>query len=156
MNPPEPVVPDGPLVVGVDGDDRARDAISLGQQLAIGLAGEVEAVYIHALEELEAALMTGTRLQEVEQAIAEDGTAKLSKARALAAEMGAEAVQMLQAATPSEGLHTKLTESDASIVVIGSSSRSGLGKVLPGGTAQRLLSASPVSVAVAPNGYAGS
>jgi nucleotide-binding universal stress UspA family protein len=40
--------------------------------------------------------------------------------------------------------------------VLGSSNRSVLGRVLPGGTADRLLSGSPVPVAVAPHGYADS
>ena len=54
-----------------------------------------------------------------------------------------------------EGLHHQAVESNAALVVIGSSSRSGLGRLLPGGTAERLLSGSPVPVAVAPEGYAG-
>jgi nucleotide-binding universal stress UspA family protein len=153
MSPPAAVVPDGPLIVGVDAADRARDAIALSQQLAPGLPGEIEAVYIHTLEGLSD-LMGGRRLQEVERSVAEDGAAKLSEVRTLAAQMGIEEVQMRQAATPAEGLYAQLVESEASIVVIGSSERSGLGKLLPGGTAERLLSASPVAVAVAPNGYA--
>jgi nucleotide-binding universal stress UspA family protein len=147
------VVPDGPLIVGVDGADRARDAIALGQQLAIDLPGGIEAVYIHTLEGLDD-LMTGKRPHEFEQLVAEDEAAKLSEVRTLVAPMGIEEVQVRRAATPSEGLYAQVAESKASIVVIGSSERSGLGKLLPGGTAERLLSASPVAVAVAPNGYA--
>lgn len=147
------VVPDGPLIVGVDGADRARDAIALGRQLAIGLPGGIEVVYIHPLEELDA-LMTGRRLQEVEKLVAEDGESKLAEVRALASGMEIDEVRMRRAASPAEGLHAEMVESDASIVVIGSSKRSGLGKLLPGGTAERLFSASPAAVAIAPSGYA--
>jgi nucleotide-binding universal stress UspA family protein len=153
MSLPAAAVPDGPLIVGVDGADRARDAIALGQQLAIDLPGGIEAVYIHTLEGLDD-LMTGKRPHEFEKLVAEDEAAKLSEVRTLVAPMGIEEVQVRRAATPSEGLYAQVAESKASIVVIGSSERSGLGKLLPGGTAERLLSASPVAVAVAPNGYA--
>ena len=153
MSPPAAGVPDGPLIVGVDGADRARDAIALGRQLATGLPGGIEAVYIHPLEELDS-LMTGRRLQEIEETVAEDGAAKLSEVQALATPLGIEGVRMRRAASPAEGLHAEMSERDTSIVVIGSSKRSGLGKLLPGGTAERLLSASPAAVAIAPNGYA--
>lgn len=153
MSPPTGIVPDGPLIIGIDGGDRARDAIALGLQLAIDLPGGIQALRIHTLEGLDA-LMTAKRPHEFEQAVVEDGDAKLSEARALAAQMGIEGVQMRRAATASEGLYAQAIESGASMVVIGSSARSGLGKLLPGGTAERLLSASPVAVAVAPNGYA--
>lgn len=42
----------------------------------------------------------------------------------------------------------------AALVVIGASRRAGLGRVRPGGTAERLLSGSPAPVAIAPNVYA--
>lgn len=153
MSPPAAAVPEGPLIVGVDGAERARDAIALAQQLAIDLPGGIEAVYIHTLEGLDD-LLTGKRPHEFEQLAAEDGEAKLEEVRALAARMGIEEVQMRRAATPAEGLYSQAVENGACIVVIASSARSGLGKLLPGGTAERLLSGSPVAVAVAPNGYA--
>ena len=52
------------------------------------------------------------------------------------------------------GLHAVAAEEDTQLVVVGSSQRSGLDRVLPGSTANRLLSGSPVAVAIAPVGYA--
>ena len=153
MEKPSSVVPDGPLVVGVDESERSRDALALGQQLAEDLPGGLMPVYVHTLEELDA-LMTGHHPEEVEELVAEHAKAKHAKVRALAAEMGISEVHLRQATSPAAGLHDQAGESNAAIVVIGSSSRSGLGRVLPGGTAERLLSGAPVPVAVAPNSYA--
>jgi nucleotide-binding universal stress UspA family protein len=150
---PPPTVPDGPLVVGVDESERSRDAIALGAQLAQALPGELMLVYVHTLQELDA-LMTGHDPEEVEQLVAGDAGAKQAKAAAVAAEMGISQVRMRRATSAAAGLHAQAVESNAALVVIGPSSRSGLGRVLPGATAEQLLSGSPVPVAVAPNGYA--
>jgi nucleotide-binding universal stress UspA family protein len=154
MDQPARVVPDGPLLIGVDETERSRDAIALGQQLAPCVPGQPMYVYVHTLEELDA-LMAGWRPEEVEQLVAEHAQDKLARVRALAAEMGVSDVQLRQAASAAEGLHEQAVEREAALVAIGSSSRSGLGRVLPGGTAERLLSGAPVPVAVAPSGYAG-
>lgn len=47
------VLPEGPLVVGVDAGDRSRDAIALAKQLAAGFPGGLGAVYVHTLQELD-------------------------------------------------------------------------------------------------------
>lgn len=140
-------------MVGVDPSERSRDAIALGQQLALGLPGELMPVYIHTLEGL-GSLMSGHRSREVEELVANDAAAKHGRVRALAQEMRISEVQLQQASSAAEGLHRQAVESNAALVVIGSSSRSGLGRLLPGGTAERLLSGSAVPVAVAPKGYA--
>jgi nucleotide-binding universal stress UspA family protein len=151
---PSSVVPDGPLIVGVDESERSPDALVLGQRLAEDLPGVLMPVYVHTLEELDA-LMAGHHPEEVEELVAEHAKAKHQRVRALAKEMGTSDVELRQATSAAAGLHEQAVEADAALVVIGSSNRSGLGRVLPGGTAERLLSGAPVPVAVAPNGYAG-
>jgi nucleotide-binding universal stress UspA family protein len=136
---PRPTVPNGPLVVGVDESERSRDAIALGAQLAQALPGELMLVYVHTLQELDA-LMTGHDPEEVEQLVAADAGAKQAKAAALAAEMGISQVRLRRATSAAAGLHAQAVESNAGLVVIGPSSRSGLGRVLPGATAGLLLS----------------
>ena len=68
--------------------------------------------------------------------------------------MGVDDLRLQSASSAAAGLHAIAVEEGARLVVLGSSSRSGLGRVLPGGTGERLLSGSPVAVAVAPRGYA--
>lgn len=154
MDHPARAVPDGPLLIGIDETELSRDAIALGQQLALCVPGEPMYVYVHTFEEL-GALMTGRDPSEVEELVATHAQDKLERVRALAAEMGVSDVQLRQATSASEGLHEQALEDEAALLVIGSSSRSGLGRVLPGGTAERLLSGAPAPVAVAPNAYAG-
>jgi nucleotide-binding universal stress UspA family protein len=149
---PHPL-PDGPLIVGLDKDDRARDALVLGQELEREFPGMLTPVYVHPLEEL-GALMAGAQLEEFNRLVATDTRAKHADVSALAAGMGVPDVQLREAISAAEGLHDHAVESKAALVVLGSSRRSGIGRVLPGGTAERLLSGSPVPVAVAPNGYA--
>jgi nucleotide-binding universal stress UspA family protein len=146
-------LPEGPLIVGVDAGDRSRDAIALAKQLAAGFPGGLLAVYVHTLQELDL-LTTGSRVEEVEAIVAADAKAKLDAVRALAAEMGAPEVQLHKDSSAAAGLHEEAVARSAALVVLGSSNRSVLGRVLPGGTADRLLSGSPVPVAVAPHGYA--
>src|SRR3954451_15205802 len=147
------VLPEGPLIVGVDAGDRSRDAIALAKQLAAGFPGGLVAVYVHTLQELDL-LMTGSRVEEVEAIVAADAEDKLEAVRALAAEMGVRDVLLHKESSAAAGLHEEAVARGAALVVLGSSNRSVLGRVLPGGTADRLLSGSPVPVAVAPHGYA--
>ena len=153
MERPPLTVASGPLVVGVDETEHSRDAIALGVQLAPALPGDLMLVYVHTLQELDA-LMAGHDPEEVEQLVAEHAGTKQAEVSALAAEMGISDVRLRRATSAAAGLHAQAVEGDAALVVIGPSSRSGLGRVLPGATAERLLSGSPVPVAVAPKGYA--
>jgi nucleotide-binding universal stress UspA family protein len=146
-------LPEGPLIVGIDAADRSRDAIALAQQFVVDFPGRLLAVYVHTLQELDL-LMTGSRVEEVEEIVAADAEAKLEAVRALAAEMGVTDVELRKDSSAAAGLHEEAVARSAALVVLGSSNRSVLGRVLPGGTADRLLSGSPVPVAVAPHGYA--
>jgi nucleotide-binding universal stress UspA family protein len=62
-------------------------------------------------------------------------------------------------AIPSDSAARVLTEmaevEHADLIVVGSSRRSALGRLLPGTTAERLLQDAPCPVAVAPRGYSG-
>jgi nucleotide-binding universal stress UspA family protein len=147
------VLPEGPLIVGVDAGDRSRDAIALAKQLALGFPGGLLPVYVHTLQDLGLRI-AGSRAEEVEAIVAADAKAKLEAVRAVAAEMGLADVQLRKDSSAAAGLQNEAVARSAAVVVLGSSNRSVLGRVMPGGTADRLLSGSPVPVAVAPHGYA--
>ena len=51
------------------------------------------------------------------------------------------------------GLHRGAEEFDAGLLVVGSTDRGHLGRVLPGSTAERLMQGSPCPVAVVPSGW---
>jgi hypothetical protein len=63
-------------------------------------------------------------------------------------------MQAVDARSPQGGLTALAGRERAALVVIGASRRSGLGRITPGRSAERLLSGSPAPVAIAANGYA--
>jgi nucleotide-binding universal stress UspA family protein len=55
--------------------------------------------------------------------------------------------------SPARGLERTADRRHSLLIALGASSRSRIGRVFPGGTAERLLSTSPRPVAIAPSGY---
>ncbi|HEX5617748.1 MAG TPA: universal stress protein [Solirubrobacteraceae bacterium] len=73
--------------------------------------------------------------------------------RRIAAGMDAETVAVPAAGSPARALHDLAEREHASLLVIGSSRRGQLGRVLPGAVTDRLLHGAPCPVAVAPAGF---
>jgi nucleotide-binding universal stress UspA family protein len=63
--------------------------------------------------------------------------------------------RVLHATSAARALHQAAEEEDAGLLVVGSTNRSRIGRVLPGSTAERLLHGAPCPVAVVPRGWAG-
>jgi nucleotide-binding universal stress UspA family protein len=141
------------VIAGVDGSDRSRDAIVLAQRIAAVLEAQLLAVYVYPIDEVAGYLAAGS-LPEVRRLLHDAAEVAHARVRELASEMGVDEVRLRTASSGAAGLHAVAVEEDAQLVVLGSSERSGLGRVFPGPTAARLLSGSPVAVAVAPVGYA--
>jgi len=78
-------------------------------------------------------------------------------ARALAAAGGADLQQVSARRGESAArlLHQRAEAADAQLVVLGSSHTGRFGRVVPGGTGERLLHGSPCAVAVVPRAHAG-
>jgi nucleotide-binding universal stress UspA family protein len=125
------------IVVGYDGSRQARDALRLGELLARTAHARLLVARVeHEPEETE------DLSAEVEELLAPSGTP--FKPIVLDGGSAPRALHELADADPKIGL-----------IVLGSTHRAGLGRVLPGSTAQRLLSGAPCAVAVAPRGFAG-
>jgi nucleotide-binding universal stress UspA family protein len=63
-------------------------------------------------------------------------------------------MRLVSNASPAAGVHAVAEEVGASLIVVGSSHRFGLGRVLAGSVAESVLTGAPVAVAIAPHGYA--
>ncbi len=113
------------VCVGVDGSDGARDALALGRRLAERLAAPLVAVHV--------------RSPDSRHPLMGDVDAEL---RTVDHESGADGLKAFSETEPTQ------------LIVVGSSSRTGLGRVFPGETATRLFASVSVAVAVAPAGYA--
>lgn len=135
------------IVIGVDGRSGGRDAIALARQLA-----EPDATITLANIYLSAVPLVPSLLawDEIERQKSSD----LLDAECSRANLTAE-VSTVCAASACEGLHRLAEERDADLLVLGSCSRSLIGRVLLGDDARASLNGAPCAVALAPRGYAG-
>lgn len=139
------------ILIGVDASERSEDAIAFGRTLA--LAGGAPVILAATYESDPAAIHLGERpgshdmrLHAVTEKLLTRLSAQLNdvadvELRPVAAESGAQALQEIA------------EQEDVGLVVLGSSHTSRLGRVLPGGTAERLLHGAPCPVAVVPKDY---
>ena len=141
------------VIAGVDGRERSRDVIVLARRIAAMLEAQLLAVYVFPIGELAGYLQGGSG-PEVRRLLAEAEDVAHARVRELASEMEVDEVRLRTASSAAAGLHSSAVEEDTQLIVLGSSERAGLERVFPGPTATRLLSGSPVAVAIAPVGYA--
>jgi nucleotide-binding universal stress UspA family protein len=136
----------GPLLVGYDGSEQSRDALALTHLLAPLTGWRVVAVAVITLAPIEATWMEYERIrgEEVERLGRE-------------VEAGLEGLEVefrdVLSPSPAREIHNAAAEVGAEMIVLGSTHRGAIGRVLPGSVADRLLSAAPCPVAVAPRGY---
>ena len=139
-----------PVIVGVDGSERSADALALANVLAPALGCPVLIAFVHAYGRLSSLLSEGDYERMVRE-VAESTFAGVLKHLPSVTEPR---MQLATGRSPAAGLHALAERERATLVVIGSSHRSRIGRILPGGTGERLFSGAPTPVAVAPAGYA--
>jgi nucleotide-binding universal stress UspA family protein len=140
----------GPIVVGVDGRKRSKDALALAARLAERTGGELLLVHAHGYGPLE-------------KIIGEDGyhalvrtsfTASFYQVKGILGERYAREMRAIPDASPAAGLQRIAESEGAQTIVVGPSRRSGLGRFRPGSVSERLLWGATVPIAIAPAGYA--
>jgi nucleotide-binding universal stress UspA family protein len=124
------------IVVGVDCREGGRDALALATLLQSAGGGELVAVYACA----PAPLLHEDALARVE--------GELARARASGRALA------VSDRSPSHALRTIAERDEAELIVIGSSHRAGVKRVLAGDDAAATLHCAPCAVAVAPRGFA--
>jgi nucleotide-binding universal stress UspA family protein len=137
------------VIVGVDASQRSRDALALGQALNEP-RGRLLIVYAHAFGELSGLLTEG----DEERLVREAAESVARQAHEVLDDATEREMRIVAERSPAAALQQLAVETEAGLIVVGSSERSGLGKVLAGSVAEALLSGAPVPVAVAPGGYA--
>jgi nucleotide-binding universal stress UspA family protein len=123
----------GTLLIGTEGSERSADAIALGALLAPVLDAEPVLLYAHPDGDRESRLGNGEYEQLVRSAIG---------------------LMVVADRSPAAALQTVAERDTVAAIVLGSSHRGPLGRVMPGGVAQRLLAGAPCPVVVAPAGFA--
>lgn len=137
-----------PIVVGFDGSEHARDALALGRTLAATLRTRLIVVNAYTPQELLWASGTAQPLDEQERKHVMDAAeAELSEQ---------DRYELRSVASPSAAgaLHATAESEQAQVIVVGSTHRGTLGRVLLGTVTQEVLDAAPCAVLVAPAGLA--
>lgn len=139
-----------PIVVGVALRDDDSAPLALGRELARFTGAPLVLVHVYA-QEPPTVFPTPEYTADLRRA----ARAGLEKAAAtLPGELDV-TVQAEGSTSPVRGLYDAAAALEAGALVVGSSHRGRLGRVLPGGVGERLLHAAPCAVAIAPRGYAG-
>lgn len=136
------------IVIGYDGSDGAKDALRLADDLRRATGAEL---VVSPVDEIEP-YWGDFNLEQ----LAEDRDQYYRRMFADAAgELGGtDFIRMAGKGSAPAALEQIAEGEDAGVIVVGSSHRAGLAKVLPGSTGDRLLAGAPCPVAVAPKGYA--
>jgi nucleotide-binding universal stress UspA family protein len=139
-----------PIFVGVALRDDDHAPLTLAGELAAFIGAPL--VLVHIYPDEPAGWLTSPEFSE---ALQEDALRGLATARE---QLPADLDVTLQADgsfSPVRGLHDAAIVDDASLLIVGSSHRGPLRRVMPGGVGERLLHAAPCAVALAPRAYEG-
>ena len=130
------------IIVSYDDTDNDKDALALGKALG-ELDGEISLAYVRHTQQPDSA----------REALEEKDAEELL--RHGAETLGDEKIErhVVVHASTGNGLWELAQREHADVVVFGSDYRTAEGAVLPGTSAQRLLTGGPVAVAVAPAGF---
>jgi nucleotide-binding universal stress UspA family protein len=142
----QPASSSRPVIVGYNGRPEGGDALALGAALAQAFRGPVVVASIYPADSVLSPIPAAELRSEAERT-AGDGPKRLPD------DVEADPLA-LPAESPARGLHELAEDRHAAAIVVGSSHRGALGRVLAGTGATQLLSGSSCPVAVAPRGLA--
>jgi nucleotide-binding universal stress UspA family protein len=135
-------------IVGVDDREGGRDALALAGRLNAFTDGELIAVRAYPHEARPSRASVGG----FEEDMRNDAKEELER---IVTESAVEARRMIVGDTsPARALHQLAEEEHADMIVVGSTHRGQVGRVLVGGVTAGVLHHAPCPVAVAPLGYA--
>jgi nucleotide-binding universal stress UspA family protein len=137
------------ILVGIDDSAGAEDALAFARRLADATGARLALGSAYPYEEWPSRVAShelGAFLRRETQALLDRRAASL----------GDDTVPTHAIAdhSPARALHQLAERAGATLIVVGSTHRGAIGRVLPGSTGERLLHGSPCPVAIAPRGYA--
>ena len=132
------------LIIGFDGSLPARDALAIGRRLA--LATGARPIVVTVLEP--------TTTEPDDPAWDASVGLTLDAARTLMGDVPGTRFVAIADSSAARGLHAAAAEADAALIVLGATHRSGVGRVIPGTTADAVIHGAPCAVAITPAGYA--
>jgi len=137
------------IIVGIDDPERSKDAVALAAQLARASGAGLEAVCAYPYDDRAVrGASSGYRAY-----LREDAEERIAKACAGIADLPPVNPHTVADPSPARGIEHTVVHYGSSMIVIASSHRGGVGRVLAGTVAERLLHGAPCPVAVAPKAY---
>jgi nucleotide-binding universal stress UspA family protein len=136
------------IVVGVDDREGGRDALALAAALAGVTGGELIAIRAYPHDPHPSRAMVGGFEEDLRADAREQLQSALVEAEVAARPM------VVGDTSPARALHHVAEKEDAQLLVVGSTHRGQVGRVLAGGVTAGVLHHAPCPVAVAPLGYA--
>jgi nucleotide-binding universal stress UspA family protein len=135
------------IVIAVDTEQRTLDAIALGRVLAASTGAPTRLVSVFSFPPL----VGGPEQPELVR-VREEAGETLS---AVGREMGLEdaAAEIIAGNFAARELQHVTERADTGLIVVGSTTRGPIGRLLVGGVGERLLSGAASAVAIAPRGY---
>lgn len=140
------------VVVGFDASDESRDALRLGKQLAEAEGAELHVAVVlpRGRAPFEEAIVRGGISQQLDEQLYEAATRELEGSSFTSARLDGG----LSGRSAARALYEYARDEAASVIVVGSTHRGKVGRVLPGSVSESLLRGAPCSVAIAPRGFA--
>lgn len=137
------------IIVGIDDSAGARDALAFATQVAERTGASVRAATAFNYSDTPSRASN----EAFREYLRRDAQALLDAAAA-SSEGVVTATDAIADPSPPHALHALAENRDAALVVVGSTGRGAVGRVVPGSTGERLLHGSPCPVAIVPRGYA--
>ena len=134
------------VVVGVDGLAHDADALALGESLSATLGGRILLAHVTP--------PAPPGRGQLEYEALEQAAGREILARVAGQAEAAPDSELVSGAPAAKGLARVAQERHAEMLVLGSSHRGPVGRIVPGGVGSRLLAHAPCAVAVAPVDYA--
>ena len=140
------------VIVGFDASEQSEDALVLGQALAEVYGAELHVAIVLPRTRIpfEQAIAGGQLSAQLEERLYESARHRLGKAEFIRASLDGEG----GGRSAARALYEYAEDQDADLIVVGSSHRGKVGRILPGSVGESLLRGAPCAVAVAPRGFA--
>jgi nucleotide-binding universal stress UspA family protein len=137
------------ILVGFDGTPGADDALAFAAGMARAAGASIRLVYAYPYDDTR----TRASNETYREYLHEDADAVLAATAESVRDL-ATVLEPIADVSPARALHGAALRGGAALIVVGSTHRGRIGRVLPGSTGERLLHGAPCAVAIVPRGYA--
>ncbi len=140
------------VIVGFDASEQSDDAMVLGQALAKAYGAELHIAIVLPRTRIpfEEAIAGGPLSAQLEERLYESAERRLGGSEFVRASLDGE----VGGRSAARALYEYARDCDADLIVVGSSHRGKVGRILPGSVGESLLRGAPCAVAVAPRTFA--